>query len=187
MTTGSQYLHGIEEPWAKGPSGLPSWTCPRQICYQLRFVLPDAQQAKTRRRRGLQQRETLFARQPSEETGEQISNPPPRGHGLGVFEIRNKEAGSVRNLVGSVGSVGSAASVERRGAVIGKRCGNHGNHHSAQTQLSYRSVHFQVTRWTLAPAQLKGQWSHLVLTSSTEIDTADSKFLEDTWAKHLTV
>lgn len=66
----------------------------------------------------------MFARQPSEKTGEQISNPPPGGRGLGVFEIRNKEAGNVRKLVGSVGNVGS---VERRGAVIGKRCGNHGN------------------------------------------------------------
>ena len=32
--------------------------------------------------------------------------------------------------------------------------------------------------WTLAHAQLEGQWSHLVSTSSAELDAACSKFLE---------
>lgn len=39
--------------------------------------LPDVQQAKCQDGRGLQQRKDLFMRQPSEQTREQISNPPP--------------------------------------------------------------------------------------------------------------
>ena len=43
LSTGSQYLQGTSEPWAKGPSRLLSWTCLRWIRYRPRFILPDPQ------------------------------------------------------------------------------------------------------------------------------------------------
>lgn len=52
------------------------------------------QQGKTLRHWGLHQRASLFARQPSEETGEQISHSPPWRQGAwGVYGINSKEAG----------------------------------------------------------------------------------------------
>ena len=59
------------------------WQCVKKTntYYQTRLVLPDARQAKVPRYRGLKQRENLFTRQPSEETKEQISNPPPGRQG----------------------------------------------------------------------------------------------------------
>ena len=59
-----------------------------------------------------------MARQPSEETGEQISNLPPRRQRLGISDIMNKESQSV----GTSPAWGA----------IGPRCGNHGHHLSAQ-------------------------------------------------------
>ena len=43
-------------------------------CYPARFLLPDGQQVETPR---LAAKRVYFARQPSEEMREQISNPPP--------------------------------------------------------------------------------------------------------------
>ena len=52
---------------------------PNKVC------LSHAQQAKTLRHGSLQQRQDLFIRQPSEEMGKQISNPPPCRQRAEVF------------------------------------------------------------------------------------------------------
>lgn len=44
-----------------------------------------------------------MARQPSKETGEQISNPPPRRQRLGISDIMNKESETIGNIT-SAGS-----------------------------------------------------------------------------------
>lgn len=45
----------------------------------------------------------LMARQPSEETAEQVSNLPPRRQRLSISDVMNKESESVGNIT-SVGS-----------------------------------------------------------------------------------
>ena len=49
--------------------------------YLTRFVLPNVKQTKTHRCGGLQQREHLFTRQPSEEVEEYVSDMPPQEQG----------------------------------------------------------------------------------------------------------
>lgn len=49
--------------------------------YPSKFLMP--------RQGGLQQRKGLFTRQPREETGEKISDPPPRMQGLRIFMIED--------------------------------------------------------------------------------------------------
>ena len=63
-------------------------------CYQTRFTLPIAQQARMLSCQGLQQREVFFTRQPREETGKQVSDLPLwRPRVPGIYGIKKKEAG----------------------------------------------------------------------------------------------
>lgn len=65
------------------PLSLPQWLSPAGVTNPGSICPHIASQML--RRWGLQQRKGLFARQPSNETGEQVANPPPRRQGTGVF------------------------------------------------------------------------------------------------------
>lgn len=61
----------------------------------------------------MQQRERLLAKQPSKETGEKVSEPPPQRQGApGICGIKNKAAGW-SEVYGAWGKS------------VGKRCSNH--------------------------------------------------------------
>ena len=100
-----------------------------------------------------------------------VSDLPPQRRGvLGIYGIRNKEAG-LSEVRGAWGKV------------IGKRCSHHCP--AGVTRLQ-ASLHIQkITKQILVHAQLEGRWSHPILSSSAQLDTADSKFLENTSVKHL--
>ena len=62
----------------------------KQILLPNQVHLPDAQQAKHWDAK-FAAGKGLFMKQPSEETGEEISDPPPEGEGSGY--LQDKEAG----------------------------------------------------------------------------------------------
>ena len=130
----------------------------------------DIWQAKTLRHWGLQQREGLFEKLPSQKQGEQVSDRPPRRQGArGIYRIKNEEAGRSE----AWGAWGS------RVKATGKRCGNKSRFCAGVTKLQasgcwrkgnawhdLRVEFLALWRQKVAHAQLESRWSSALTISA---------------------
>ena len=80
---------------------------PSYVCYRTRLILPEEQQVKTLRGRGLQET-GFFTRQPECRQNTSLKSTPQRQGTLGIYEIKTKRARPVRGM----------------GSVIEKKCGD---------------------------------------------------------------
>lgn len=96
------------------------------MCYRTRFILPNIQQA-----RNAEICSKEFARQPSEESGEQMSNLSPQSQGTwGIYGVKSK--------------------------VMGKDDWEKCDNHSVQVALSYRPLHVQKVGHTHTHLRVSG-------------------------------